>query len=102
MERLLAHTFFEKLEYDQKIDISDFENLLFIIKNIPQPTTIEDAKKLTINLMACQRALYLSLLFHFEPADLYTIKELPISAEEIISQFDEAMDEVLKKYFGKQ
>lgn len=101
MLRLLEHTFFEKLKYPQNFDISDFQNLLLSIKNIPQPTTLEEVKKLTINLMECQRAIYLLVLFHFDPEDLYTIEELPISAEEIISQFDEAMDEVLKKHFGK-
>lgn len=101
MERLLEHTFFEKLENEQQFDISDFQNLLLTIKNIPQPPNQESFKKLVINLMECQRAIYLSLLFHFEPDDLAEIKNLPISTAEITSQFDEAMDEVLEKHFGK-
>ncbi|MBB3842047.1 hypothetical protein FHS57_006076 [Runella defluvii] len=101
MERLLEHTFFETLEYEQKFNISDFQNLLLTIKNLPQPTTLEETKRLTINLMECQRAIYLSLLFHFDPEDLAEIINLPTSSTEIISQFDEAMDEVLKKHFGK-
>jgi hypothetical protein len=101
MLRLLEHTFIETLEYEQKFDISDFQNLLETIKNTPRPPNQKLFKRLVVNLMECQRAVYLSLLFHFDPEDLYTIEELPISAEEIISQFDEAMDEVLKKHFGK-
>jgi hypothetical protein len=101
MERLLEHAFFETLEYEQKFDISTFQDLLETIKNIPQPPNQESFKRLVINLMECQRAIYLSLLFHFDPEDLAETKNLPISAAEIISQFDEAMDEVLKKHFGK-
>ncbi len=100
MIRLLEHPFFKKLEYPQNFDISDFGNLLEAIRNIPQPPNQEELKALTVNLMECERGIYLSLLFHFEPDDLYTIKELPITAAEIILQFDEVMDEVLKKYFG--
>jgi hypothetical protein len=100
--RLLEHAFFETLEYERKFDSSAFQNLLFMIKNIPQPSNQAALKNLVINLMECQRAIYLSLLFHFEPEDLSEIINLPISAAEIISQFDEAMDEVLKNYFGKQ
>lgn len=101
MERLLDHTFFEKLENERKFEIPNFQNLLETIKNIPRPTNQESFKRLVINLMECQRAIYLSLLFHFDPEDLAKIKNLPISSAEIISQFDEAMDEVLKKHFGK-
>ena len=99
--RLLDHTFFEKLENERKFEFPDFQNLLETIKNIPQPPNQELFKKLVINLMECQRAIYLSILFHFDPEDLSEIKNLPFSAAEIISQFDEAMDEVLKKHFGK-
>ncbi|TDB64659.1 hypothetical protein [Arundinibacter roseus] len=98
--RLLDHEFFETLEYEQKFDGSGFEKLLFTIKNVPQPTTLEELKRLTINLMDCQRAIYASLLFHFDPDDLAEIKDLPGSTAEIISQFDEAVDEVLKKHIG--
>ena len=98
--RLLDHTFFEKLENERKFEFPDFQNLLETIKNIPQPPNQELFKKLAVNLMECQRAIYLSLLFHFDPEDLSEIKNLPFSAAEIISQFDDAMDEVLKKHFG--
>ncbi len=101
MERLLDHTFFEKLENERKFEIPDFQNLLETIKNIPRPPNQESFKRLVVNLMECQRAIYLSLLFHFDPEDLSEIINLPTSSTEIISQFDEAMDEVLKKHFGK-
>ncbi len=100
MDRLLEHPFFEKLENERKFEIPDFQNLLKTIKNTPQPSNQGALKSLVINLMECQRAVYLSLLFHFDPEDLAEIKNLPISAAEIISQFDEAMDEPLKKHFG--
>lgn len=101
MERLLDHTFFEKLENERKFEIPDFQNLLETIKNIPRPTNQESFKRLVVNLMECQRAIYVSFLFHFDPKDLSEIINLPTSSTEIISQFDEAMDEVLKKHFGK-
>lgn len=101
MEKLLEHAFFETLEYEQKFDISAFQDLLETIKNTSQPANQGALKSLVINLMECQRAIYLSLLFHFNPEDLAEIKNLPISTAEIISQFDEAMDEVLKNHFGK-
>lgn len=99
--RLLEHAFFETLEYEQKFDSSAFQNLLFTIKNIPQPSNQEALKNLVISLMDCQRAIYLSLMCHFDSEDLFQFENLPISAAEIISQFDEAMDEALKKHFGK-
>ena len=101
MKKLLENAFFETLEYEQKFDISAFQDLLETIKNIPQPPNQKSFKELVINLMECQRAIYLSLLFHFDPEDLAEIINLPISTAEIISQFDEAMDEVLEKHFGK-
>lgn len=94
--RLLDHTFFKTLENEQKFDVLDFENLLLTIKNIPKPANQASFEKLVVQLMDCQRAIYLSLLFHFDPEDLSEIKNLPVSAGEIIWKFDEAMDEVLE------
>lgn len=99
MERLLEHEFFEKMENEQKFDSSGFQNLLETIKSIPHPPNQAIVKSLAVKLIECQRAIYSSLLFHFDSEDLFNFPDLPIPAAEITSQFDDAIDEVLKKYF---